>query len=75
MKDLSLVSDDEIWEEISKRNCSAILVTLKQYDDRREGVQVNFCGGKFTCIGLAEHCLTKILDEASNPDDDINGEA
>lgn len=64
MIDLSLVSEDDIWEEISKRNCAAILVTLKGYDDNREGVQVSFSGGKFTCIGLAQHVLGKISEEA-----------
>jgi len=63
MIDLSLVSEDAMWEEIQKRNTAAILVTLKEYDDKREGVAISYCGGKFTCVGLADHVLNKLTEE------------
>lgn len=67
MIDLSLVSMDEIWEELKKRFDAVLLVDLKTYDSEREGAQISFKGGKFICIGLAEYAKKKILDDSVGP--------
>lgn len=71
---LSLITDEQLWNELSKRNTAAIMVTLKKYDSDREAVHVFYSGGKFTCLGLAEHCHNKIADAMADNDDDILGD-
>ena len=63
MLDLSLVPMDDIWTEIKNRFDAVLLVDLKSYDSDREGCQISYKGGKFICIGLAEHARNKILSE------------
>lgn len=74
MIDLSLVSEEEMWEELKKRNTSVILITLKGYDDNREAVAVSYCGSKFMCIGLAEHCVSKIMQDSLD-EEGLEGDA
>lgn len=74
MSDLSLISSDELWEEICRRNTVVVMATLKEYDDKREAVQVSFSGGKFSGIGLATHLLDVIKEEALHPDSEAEGE-
>ena len=62
--DLSLVSMDDIWEELKKRFDACLLVDLKEYDEQREGAQISYHGGKFICIGLAEYAKEKILKDS-----------
>ena len=63
MTDLSLVSEDELWEEIKKRNDACVLVTLRTLDNQRESSQIVYAGGKFICMGLAERTKYRILAE------------
>jgi hypothetical protein len=73
--DISLVTNEDIWHELKKRHDAIILVTLNTYDQNREAVQISFCGGKFTCLGLAEHCINKIAEEAMTPPEDLQNGA
>lgn len=66
MIDLSLVLMDDIWEELKKRYDGIILTIIKSRDNSHEESQVSFSGGKFTCIGLAEHTKDKILEDLRN---------
>jgi hypothetical protein len=67
MSDLSLVSMDDIWDEIKKRFDCVLLVDLKSIDSNREGAQVSFHGGKFACIGLAQYAVSKIMRDSLGP--------
>lgn len=62
MTDLSLVLEDELWEELKKRYDACVLVTLKTLDGKRESSQVSWHGGKFVCMGLAEVIIERIKD-------------
>jgi len=66
--DLSLVLLDEIWEELKKRYDGCILTTLKNRGDGTEEIQINYYGGKFTCIGLAEKTKDRILQSTREGD-------
>lgn len=59
--DLTLVTIDEMWDEIKKRNDAAVLVTLKNVDDQSEVSDTFYDGGKYTCVGLCEGMKEKIL--------------
>ena len=61
--DLSLVSGDEIWEELKLRYDGVVLSTIKNMDEKSEGIQISFYGGKALCMGLCEHTKDKILEE------------
>ena len=64
MSDLSLVSMDDIWEELKRRFDAILLVDLKSYDEHREGAKISYKGGKFICMGLADYAKEKILIDA-----------
>lgn len=66
-QDLSLVSFDEIWQELCKRYDGLILCYVQNRDNANEVWQINFYGGRFTCIGLAKACEHKILTEGLLP--------
>jgi hypothetical protein len=67
MTDLSLVSEEDLWEEMKKRHHAAVLVTLKSYDVNREGIMVSYCGGRYACIGMAQYAMAKMMAEAIGP--------
>lgn len=74
MTDLSLVSMDDIWDELKKRNEAVVLIDMKTLDKDRESSQVSYKGGQFTCLGLVEKAklvLTKSIMDNSN----LGGEA
>lgn len=73
MSELSLVSEDDLWAEIQKRNCTAIMVTLKTYDSEREACGVYYWGSRFTCRGLAEHLIDTLAMDTFC-DDEMEGE-
>ncbi len=65
MIDLSLVSFDEIWEELCKRYSGLILCWVNEGEiNKTEAFQLNYHGGKFTAIGLADALRHKILHDA-----------
>lgn len=59
--DLSLVSMDDIWEELKKRNEAVVLIDMKTLDNNRESSQISYKGGQFTCIGLIEKAKAYIM--------------
>jgi len=67
--DLSLVLDDELWEEIKKRFDGAILTTVRDINGKHEAIQISFCGGKAQAIGLAERTRDKILSDMRNDEE------
>ncbi len=64
MIDLSLVLLEDIWEELKKRHDSIIMAARNSVDGKVEDSFVYYKGGKFTCIGLAEHASDCIKYEA-----------
>jgi hypothetical protein len=71
---LALVTDSDLYDEFRRRNDSGIIVTLKHYDAEREAVNASFFGGRFVCVGLAEHIKNKILMESLDPNTEMDGE-
>ena len=71
MTDLSLVSMDDIWEELKKRNEAVVLIDMKTLDNNRESSQISYKGGQFTCIGLIKkaeaYIMKSIMDNNSVP--------
>ena len=63
MTDLTLVLEDDLWEEMKKRYDGFIFVTLANLDKHIETIKINYHGGKSTCIGLAELCKERIIED------------
>ena len=63
MTDLTLVLEDDLWEEMKKRYEGFIFVTLNTLDKSRESIKINYHGGKSICIGLAELCKKRIIED------------
>ena len=61
--DLSLVSMEDIWDELKKRHDAIIMVDMKTLDGERESSQISYKGGQFTCVGLLEKAKAKLLKD------------
>jgi hypothetical protein len=74
MADLSLILEEELWAELCRRHDSVLMITLKNLDTKSEAAEISFHGGKFTCIGLAQRAIDKILrsmDEGEEGQDEV----
>jgi hypothetical protein len=60
---LSFCTDDELWDELSKRNVATLLVFCKRVDNRGETHRVFFSGGTATCLGLAQGAVSMLSKE------------
>lgn len=73
MVDLSLISMDDIWEEIKKRFDAVVLIDMRTLDDTRESSQISYKGGQFTCLGMVEKAKSELLFKMSE-EDNMGGE-
>lgn len=62
MIDLSLVSFDEISEELKKRFNAFIFHGVKNLTNEEDQFLADYQGGKAHCIGLCEILKTKIMN-------------
>jgi len=60
MADLSLVSIDELIDEVERRNDACIIAYIKTLDSKMEDAQFCYHGGKFTALGLARGMAYKL---------------
>ncbi len=67
MTDLSLVSMDDIWEELKKRNDAVVLIDLKSHDEQRESSQISYKGGQFTCLGMVQKAAAYLISQMLAP--------
>ena len=74
MNDLSLVSMDEIWEELKKRNEAVVLVDMRTLDQERETSQLSYKGGQFVCLGMLEGAKAQLLRDMLSRSGDTFGE-
>ena len=63
MTNLSLISVDDLWEEIKRRNDAAVLITVKDRGDDTEEHRGFHSGSKFACIGLVTFFREKVIGE------------
>lgn len=59
--DLSLVTFDEIWDELKSRYDLVVVITSKDLDGKNDASEICYSGGKLASIGACEHARDKIL--------------
>jgi len=70
MTDLSLVSFDDIWEELKNRYEVVVVLTIKNIDRNREARSMNSAGGRYSCLGLVAYAQDRILYDIERDDTD-----
>lgn len=58
--DLSLVTNDEMWEELKRRHDGVVLIMHRDINKHQTDTLYWFSGGKHLCLGLVrsvEHAL------------------
>lgn len=63
MPDLSLVLDEDLWDELCRRHDGCILVTVQRKTAQQEELHTNYHGGKIHCVGMAEYMKAVLLKE------------
>lgn len=51
--DLSLVSTDALWDELSSRNDACVFAYVQDRGPKTEDAHTHFKGSAFACLGLA----------------------
>ena len=72
MTDLSLVTLEEITEELKKRYKCFVVITNTSFNKETEMEDVYWDGGCATAVGLCEWAKNHILDGMPKPEKDEN---
>lgn len=70
MVDLALCTEDDLWEELCKRNSSCVLLTLQDLTAQEESRAIFYHGGFVTSLGLLEWGKRKMLLGVKKSDDE-----
>ena len=73
--DMTFITDDELWEELRNRSDAAIYAFVRHDRIKLESSGMNYKGGKFIALGLAEalaNQLKEIISSGYSNHDEIN---